>query len=172
MNYCLHCGSKTKQHTKTYYECEGCGYKHYRNPVATVGIFLHKGDGVIVCSRRRFEPYKGDLDCIGGFLDIGENIEEALIREIKEEAGVDITPLDKPRYITSVYNEYPWMGMKVPLICALFIIDIKPDVKLVPTDDVESFEEFDLKQPFNEGDFKNGWMYELLQATKLFLNIP
>lgn len=171
MEYCTHCSGKLTKHSETSYECGACSHRHYRNPVATVGIALHKGGGVIVCSRRKYEPFKGRLDCIGGFVDYGENNEQALERELKEEVSVGLNDLSRVRYLNSVHAIYPWMGKEVSLVCALFIADIKPGVKLVAGDDVAALEEFDLHQTLRKEDFEDDWMYVLLSAAKAYLGI-
>lgn len=40
------------------------------------------------------QPYKGQLNLPGGFLELNESAEQAAVREIKEELGVDIEILD------------------------------------------------------------------------------
>lgn len=171
MKYCMYCGGSLKKHSDTHYQCLSCEHKHYRNPVATVGIALHKGNGIIICSRRKFEPFKGRLDCIGGFVDYGENNEQALERELVEEIGLRMTDIGPVHYLTSVHAEYPWMGKSVPLVCAMFIADVKPGAHLIAGDDVAAIEEYDLRQTIRKRDFEDDWMYQLLAATKAYLDI-
>ena len=64
----------------------------YRNPVPTVDIIIEidRGDGKegIVLIKRRNPPYGWALP--GGFVDYGESLEEAAVREAKEETSLDI----------------------------------------------------------------------------------
>ena len=167
----MHCGHQVTKHSNTYYECTHCGHKHYRNPVATVGIALHDGRGGLICSRRKFEPYIGHLDCIGGFVDFGENNEQALARELQEEVGITMDDIGPVHYLTSVHAMYPWMGRQVSLISALFIADLKDNVTLTPGDDVDHLETVDLHQPIHPDDFEDDWMYTFLQSAKDYLGI-
>lgn len=44
----------------------------------------------MLLGKRRNNPYKGDYDIIGGFLEEDEHPEQAAIREAKEETGLDV----------------------------------------------------------------------------------
>ncbi len=64
--------------------------KFYRNPVPTVDIIIEL-DGGIILIRRKFEPLGFALP--GGFVDYGESLEQAAIREAREETGLEISDL-------------------------------------------------------------------------------
>ncbi|MBU1891037.1 NUDIX hydrolase [Patescibacteria group bacterium] len=51
-------------------------------------------EGKILMLKRNDEP-KGKLDLLGGFVDEGETIEEAAVREAKEESGFDVKIIKK-----------------------------------------------------------------------------
>lgn len=61
---------------------------HYQNPTPTVDIIIEI-DGSIVWIRRKNEPLGWALP--GGFVDLGESVEQAAIREAREETGLDVT---------------------------------------------------------------------------------
>lgn len=52
-------------------------------------------DDSIVLIKRKYDPYKGSWALPGGFVEWGETVESAVVREVKEETGleVDITEL-------------------------------------------------------------------------------
>ena len=52
------------------------------------GVFIER-DGKILLHKRAFEP-KGKWDCIGGYVEEGETIEDAAKREAKEETGLTV----------------------------------------------------------------------------------
>lgn len=58
-----------------------------RNPVPTVDIIIKYKDGIILIKRKN--PPEG-WAIPGGFVDYGETLESAAIREAKEETGLDI----------------------------------------------------------------------------------
>ena len=67
--------------------CFDCGYVHYQNPTPTVLAIIEKKGKLLLVKRQR-DPYKDYWDLPGGFLEIGQNLEEALRAEIREELGV------------------------------------------------------------------------------------
>lgn len=73
--------------------CKKCDITIYQNPKPTACIFLVNNNKILV-NKRAIEPYKDAFDIPGGFLELGEHPEEAVIREVKEETGLDITIRD------------------------------------------------------------------------------
>ena len=61
---------------------------HYRNPVPTVDAVIHIPGRGVVLIRRKNEPYGWALP--GGFVDYGESVETAAIREAQEETGLTV----------------------------------------------------------------------------------
>lgn len=61
----------------------------YRNPVPTVDILIKVQDRGIVLIKRKNPPYGWAIP--GGFVDYGESLEEAAIREAKEETSLDVS---------------------------------------------------------------------------------
>lgn len=72
-----------------YPHCPACGITIYKNSKPTAGILPIK-NGQVLLSKRGIEPFKGEFDIIGGFLNNGEHPEVGAIREAKEETGLDI----------------------------------------------------------------------------------
>ena len=66
--------------------CDECG--HWPKPSLAVDAIAIRGDEVLLI-RRKNEPWMGMLAFPGGFVDSGEDPEVAVIRELKEECGVD-----------------------------------------------------------------------------------
>jgi NAD+ diphosphatase len=101
--YCPYCkGTLIK---KSYeYTCTECGKKVYLNPAPCVSVIPIK-DNKILLSIRKIEPYKGEVDIIGGFIIPGETVEEAGIRECKEETNLDIKIRDLIGIYPDVYAE-------------------------------------------------------------------
>jgi 8-oxo-dGTP diphosphatase len=61
-----------------------------KTPLVTVdAIILYKGNFIILI-RRRNPPFKGELALPGGFVDLGETVEEACSREAYEEKNLHI----------------------------------------------------------------------------------
>ena len=58
-----------------------------RNPLVTVDIIIEVGDGIVLIERKN-PPHGWALP--GGFVDYGESLETAAVREAKEETSLDI----------------------------------------------------------------------------------
>lgn len=61
----------------------------YRNPIPTVDIIIETDGGRVLLIKRKNEPIGWALP--GGFVDYGESLESAAIREAKEETSLDVT---------------------------------------------------------------------------------
>jgi 8-oxo-dGTP diphosphatase len=71
---------------------------HPRNPVPTVDAIIEVAGGIVLI-QRRFPPPGWALP--GGFVEYGETVEAAAVREAKEETGLAITLTD----LLGVYSD-------------------------------------------------------------------
>jgi len=74
--------------------CPQCGtvVKDYRNPFPTVDIIIEQKEGVVLILRRN-EPQQWAIP--GGFCDYGESLEEAAVREAREETGLEVELIEQ-----------------------------------------------------------------------------
>jgi len=70
--------------------CGRCGYVHYSDPKVAVGTVIVTAEDQIVLVRRAIEPGYGLWVFPGGYVDRGEEITVAAIREAREESGLDV----------------------------------------------------------------------------------
>ncbi|MEE9474755.1 MAG: ribonuclease III family protein [Candidatus Hydrothermarchaeaceae archaeon] len=61
-----------------------------RRPAITVDAVIER-DGKILLIKRKNEPFKGRWGLPGGFVEYGESAEDAITREVKEEANLDMS---------------------------------------------------------------------------------
>ena len=82
---------------------------------------------------RGIEPDYGKLDLPGGFIDPGETAENAVVRELKEELGLEV---DDVEYLSSAPNEYLYSGITIYTLDMAFKIRAKNLDGLRAMDDI------------------------------------
>ena len=97
INYCAHCGSdeieRKEVDGRQRAVCLSCGRVYYKNPIPSiVGISIINKELLLV--KRGVEPDIGSWCLPGGFMELGETAEEAVKRELLEETGVKVNPVD------------------------------------------------------------------------------
>ena len=70
--------------------CTRCGQIIYLDPKIAVGTIIRTDDDRLVMVRRAIEPGYGLWVFPGGYVDRGEDVTTAAIREAREEAGIDV----------------------------------------------------------------------------------
>jgi ADP-ribose pyrophosphatase YjhB (NUDIX family)/GNAT superfamily N-acetyltransferase len=91
-NYCQRCGHQMSRDLVGGRErpvCPQCGYVLFRNPVPGVGLLVEMEGGVVLI-KRGHDPFKGRWALPAGFIEADESIEEAAVRECKEETHLDV----------------------------------------------------------------------------------
>ena len=71
-----------------------------KQPVVGVGAII-TCDGKILLEKRKNEPGKGKWSILGGLVELGENVEQTVIREVMEETGLEV---EEPEHIDVVDN--------------------------------------------------------------------
>jgi NAD+ diphosphatase len=98
--FCANCGHATEVreagHVRT---CPSCGAEHHPRTDPVVIMLVLRGDEVLL-GRQPTWP-RGRYSALAGFVEPGESLEEAVAREVREEANVEVGP---PRYVSS----QPW----------------------------------------------------------------
>ena len=72
-----------------YSVCDFMAREYPAHPVVGVGAVVVR-DGKALIIKRAHEPRKGEWSLPGGLLELGESLQDAARREIKEETGLDI----------------------------------------------------------------------------------
>ena len=124
-------------------KCRQCGHEMFLNPSAAVVAFIRNSRGELLVAVRDCEPAKGTLDLPGGFTDIDETVEESVIREVKEETGLDITATT---YLFSYPNHYLYSGFDIPTLDFFFECQVKDTSVLHAADDAASCQWLPLHQ--------------------------
>lgn len=111
VNFCSKCGSKVELRSidgTDRIACTSCDYIYWGNYSIGVGALIIKEDKVLLVKRAQ-EPGKGFWTNPGGYIEQMEPIEETIVREVLEEAGIHakvksvIAVRDQPREIHNLY---------------------------------------------------------------------
>jgi ADP-ribose pyrophosphatase YjhB (NUDIX family) len=94
MKYCPECGKSVSlrwqaKDQRNRLVCGSCGTVHYDNPKVVVTCLAYWQDRLLMC-RRAHAPDIGRWTPPSGFMEIGETLEEAAIRETMEETQVQL----------------------------------------------------------------------------------
>jgi len=88
-NYCHGSLILSRLEGKERQVCENCGQIYYENPLPVASVIIANEKRELLLVKRAREPAK-DMWCFPiGFAESGESIEDAAIRELREEAGID-----------------------------------------------------------------------------------
>lgn len=105
--YCGVCGASMEMKTDISKRCTNCGKEVWPQLATAIIVLIHRGEEVLLVHARNF---KGDFyGLIAGFVETGENLEEAVRREVMEETGLTIKNI---RY----FGSQPW-----PYPCGLMV---------------------------------------------------
>lgn len=98
--FCANCGAKTVLMDAGYRRrCEACNTDHFPRTDPVVIMLATHGDACLVGRGKQFP--RGMFSALAGFVEPGETIEEAVRRELMEEAGVKTGKV-------SYYATQPW----------------------------------------------------------------
>lgn len=97
--------------------CPACGapVKKYSNPFPTVDIIIELQEGIVLIERKN-PPYGWALP--GGFVDYGESLESAAVREAREETSLEVTNLR----LLGCYSD-PGRDTRMHTISTVYIAD-------------------------------------------------
>jgi NADH pyrophosphatase NudC (nudix superfamily) len=104
--FCPGCGSAgIGSKTDRSIECGSCGFHFFFNAAAAVAGLIEDDQGRLLLAIRAHDPKKGTLHLPGGFVDFNESAEDALMREIREELGLNVI---RCSYFGSLPNTYTY----------------------------------------------------------------
>lgn len=88
--FCPRCGGAAEVKWPRSISCASCGYIAFSNPKPVAAAIPRDADGRVILLRRGFDPGAGLWTFPGGFVDLGETVEDAARRETREELAMEI----------------------------------------------------------------------------------
>lgn len=136
--FCPKCGSsRFVENNFKSKRCEDCGFVYYFNSCASTIALIINEQKELLLAIRAHEPAKGTYDLPGGFVDMYESGEEAVIREVKEETNLDVWDV---RYLFSLVNIYNYSGFDVHTLDLVYRCEVKDIATIKAEDDVSLLE--------------------------------
>jgi ADP-ribose pyrophosphatase YjhB (NUDIX family) len=140
--YCPRCGAGDLEvDFPRSLHCAACGHRAFYNPKPVASTILRDDDGRFWLLRRGFDPGAGLWTFPGGFVDLGESVEQAAVREAREEVQVDVElgglvgvySRPEDRIVLVVFDARP-LGTPVPTPEATEVTAFAPDA--IPWDEL------------------------------------
>jgi len=113
VKHCPRCGGRLEDRFIEFEQrirkvCSDCGYIYYFNP-KVVAAAVPRQENRIWLLRRSIEPGLGKWTFPGGYVDLGERVPDAAIRETREETMLDVR-------LDGLLNVYSYFNVAVVLV--------------------------------------------------------
>lgn len=129
---------------------EGCGFVHYDNPLPVVAAIVERGPKVVLVRSRGWP--EGMYGLVTGFLERGESPEDGVLREVREELGLEGT-------VSSLVGAYTF-EVRNELIVAYHVVAAEGPITV--GEELEGFKEVPTEKlrpwPFGTGHAVRDWL--------------
>ncbi|MCD6526565.1 MAG: NAD(+) diphosphatase [Desulfuromonas sp.] len=116
-------------------QCDSCRRQHYPHIHPCVIVLIRRGDELLLVRKESWVP--GRYGLVAGFVDPGECLEEAVVREVMEETGIQVNNI---RYVGS--QSWPFPSQ----IMAGFVADYVGGEVVIEEDELEDARWFNVNQ--------------------------
>jgi len=160
--FCAQCGQPTHPAKGGWQRnCPACGAQHFPR-TDPVTIMLVEHDGRLLLGRNaRFPP--GSYSALAGFVEPGETIEEAVAREVFEEAGVRVRDV---RYVAS----QPWpFPSQLMIGCHALAEDDSLTIDTTELEDARWFGRAEIAEAMDKGEASTGFKAPTSRAIAHYL---
>lgn len=98
----------------------------FENPKPTATAIAVRNNCLLV-AKRSVEPFKGEWDFVGGYLQKDETPEEALRREVREELGIDV---QCATFLGAFPGDASYNGTHYPALSFAYLVEFDGDIVL------------------------------------------
>ncbi len=99
--FCGRCGTETEPHARDRSKlCPSCGLQSFPRLTPAIIVLVERDDGKALLAWGRQFPGRF-FSALAGFVEPGESLEECVVREVKEEAGIEVADI-------SYFGSQPW----------------------------------------------------------------
>jgi len=99
-HFCGRCGTPLRiKSTERAKECPRCGLLHFPRLAPAIIVLVERGKELLLARSRHFMP--GMHSVLAGFVEPGESLEEAVVREVREEVRIDVKDI-------KYFGSQPW----------------------------------------------------------------
>jgi len=141
--FCPKCGSPGfSPDTEKSLKCSSCGFGYFINMSASVAAIIRNNNNEVLFTIRKHNPAEGKLDLPGGFVDLGETAEEAILREIKEELNLNINMME---FVGTFTNKYIYGEIEYQTLDLVFNCTVDSFSGMQVDDDVSGYYFRDIK---------------------------
>ena len=141
--FCPHCGRKLENIIvggRERHHCDECKEVFYFNPLPVVSTVLVNSEREVLLVLRKNEPYKNMWCLPMGFAEIDESIQDAALRELEEETGVEgkiVCMLDAQTTYDSYYGNMLILSYEAGYVRGeIKAGDDAEDVRFFPINDI------------------------------------
>ena len=98
--FCGRCGTQLRiRTTERAKECPKCGLLHFPRLAPAIIVLIERGNELLLARSRHFMA--GMYSVLAGFVEPGESLEEAVVREVREEVGISVQDIN-------YFGSQPW----------------------------------------------------------------
>jgi len=98
--FCGRCGARLRTKTiERAKECPQCDLLHFPRLAPAIIVLVERGNKLLLARSRHFMP--GMYSVLAGFVEPGESLKEAVVREVKEEVGISVKDI-------KYFGSQPW----------------------------------------------------------------
>jgi len=120
--FCSHCGGELIRIPASWGKCcPSCGDEHFPHIHPCIIVLVRRGPELLLIRNAAWNP--GRFSLVAGFVDFGESLEECVQREVREEAGIEVTNIS---YLGSQCWPFPSQQM-IGFMADYAGGEIKPD---------------------------------------------